>query len=145
MELKIVEVPNDTSGIAPLPEGYEYASVWLEPRMTDGYRRYKILHSSYSEVARVDLATSCEREHFLVNYRMPSGGLPLLKIEFIEVREKFRERGIGTCIVRQLEYENPNYSLVASAAIDAEEFWRTLNWQEISSYDPQNAPLFISR
>lgn len=70
-----------------------------------------------------------------------------LSVDRIEVREDLRypRRGIGTYVVRELEFLYPASTLYAFSE-DADEFWRSTGWEFVPRRDGHTSyrPLFVS-
>lgn len=68
-----------------------------------------------------------------------------LEIGFFEVSDTCRREGIGTAIVRGLEAQYPDRTLVAFS-MEADDFWGSLGWQRHDHLtEPRNRTLFVQR
>ena len=102
--------------------------------------RYFSVVDGKVEVARIEL----EEDVDLAHYGAPELREYALEIQFIEVHDHHRGRGIGREVVRLISKQNPGKSLVALSE-DADGFWSSLGWERIDHPDgPEHyRPLFV--
>lgn len=86
------------------------------------------------EVARVELDHDFRGS---MHVGAPTLGTTALEIQFIEVAESYRRRGVGAEVVRRLVKSYPNRRILALSE-GADEFWAALGW---SRYDHHDGPL----
>ncbi|WP_433615413.1 hypothetical protein ACQP2P_11505 [Dactylosporangium sp. CA-139114] len=95
------------------------------------------------EVARVELDQKVKIDHYA---EVPSLGSNALAIQFIEVHNNHRLRGIGRGVIDLLRNRYPDRRLVAFSE-GADGFWSSLGWRRHLHKDPETAwrarPLFI--
>lgn len=132
-------------------DGYEFANFWVEEiygsgAPDDGYQRFLAINEDEEQVALVELDLAAKREGFQTNHLLPLTGAPVLEIQFIDVREKFRGQGVGKSVISELEKMFPGRKLMALSE-DADGFWRSLGWEEIPIGGERDLirPLFIAR
>src|SRR6185437_15518000 len=77
------------------------------------------------EVARVHLENEVEVDHYA---DVPSLGASALAIQFIEVHNNHRLRGIGHGVIDLLQNRYPDRRLVAFSE-GADGFWSSLGWR----------------
>jgi GNAT superfamily N-acetyltransferase len=96
-----------------------------------------------NEVARVELDNEVEIDHYA---DVPPLGATALAIQFIEVHNAHRGRGIGHAVIDRLHHRYPDRRLVAFSE-GADGFWSSLDWRRHLHADPEEAlrfrPLFI--
>lgn len=150
MNLEIVEVTGECTGGFDIPDGYRFEHHWQYEASrglneSDGYRQFKVMDTdSGKEVARFELDGTAERRNFICStYPIPSVGSPLLEIQFIDVLDSFKGRGIGRWIVEQLEKENPEFQLLALAE-ESEGFWKSLGWTQILPEEKNRREMYMS-
>lgn len=102
-----------------------------------GKRRWFQATAVGVEVGRVEIESGDGDDYYVG--REILGEDPILGIEFIDVAETHRRRGVGTAIVRQLEDRFRGHRLVAFSE-DADVFWRSLGWIRIEH--PEGAELY---
>lgn len=79
-----------------------------------------------------------------VHVGAPTLGTSALEIQFIEVAESYRCRGIGAEVVRLLIERHPDRRFLAMSE-DADKFWAAIGWDRYDHGDgPQRyRPLFV--
>lgn len=96
-----------------------------------------------NEVARVHLDNEVGIDHYA---NVPPLGATALEIQFIEVHNHHRGRGIGHAVVDLLHNRYPGRRLVAFSE-GADGFWSSLGWRRHLHADPEEVrfsrPLFI--
>jgi GNAT superfamily N-acetyltransferase len=96
-----------------------------------------------NEVARVELDNEVGIDHYA---DVPPLGATALEIQFIEVHDDHRGRGIGHAVIDLLHSRYPDRRLVAFSE-GADGFWSSLGWRRHLHADPEEAsffrPLFI--
>ncbi|WP_327039998.1 hypothetical protein OG400_18830 [Micromonospora ureilytica] len=96
-----------------------------------------------NEVARVHLDNEVGIDHYA---EVPPLGATALEIQFIEVHDDHRGRGIGHAVIDLLHNRYPDRRLVAFSE-GADGFWSSLGWRRHLHADPEEAsyfrPLFI--
>lgn len=146
MQLSIREISAGPGEDFNVPDGYKFRDHWVPTayRGQDGHRQFAVVDEGDVEVARIDLRETATREGFReATYPISEDGLPILEIQFIDVREPYRVQGIGTWIVRYLEREHPGRQLVALPE-KSEGFWEKLGWERLLPEDPLKAELYVS-
>jgi len=124
---------------------YENGRWWDEPRhYYVGEPWFVQVLEGDDEVARVELDDPGG-----VNPQysdVPKLGAERLEIQFIEVANGARSRGIGTRVVRALEDRHRDRRLFAYSE-EAHDFWASLGWERFDHPDgPRfHRPLFIQR
>lgn len=102
----------------------------------------RVMHKDM-EVARVHLDDEVDFGHYA---GVPRLGAAALDIQFIEVRDAHRLRGIGRTAIQLLQSRYPDRRLVAFSE-GADGFWSSLGWSRHVHADPDWAqhyrPLFI--
>lgn len=148
MKLIIKELVFDPSEAAHVPDDYAFAEFWRESHAVlepDGYKQFVIESDSGEEVARFELDLDVNRDAFIASsYPIPADGKPLLEIQFIDVRSKFRGSGVGAILARHLVGEYPERQLFALAKESAEEFWEAVGWTRVRPTDATRQVLFLA-
>ncbi|MFY1659424.1 GNAT family N-acetyltransferase [Micromonospora sp. WMMD1274] len=90
-----------------------------------------------NEVARVHLDNEVGTiDHYA---DVPPLGATALEIQFIEVHDDHRGRGIGHAVIDLLHNRYPDRRLVAFSE-GADGFWSSLGWRRHLHADPEEAP-----
>ncbi|ACZ29548.1 hypothetical protein Xcel_0509 [Xylanimonas cellulosilytica DSM 15894] len=109
----------------PLPDapGFQFRNRWVDYALyTPGrYTTYSAMQSG-QEVARLEI----DWKSGLYEGMDPVDG-PLLEIEFLDVQEEWRRRGIGTLTVHEVARTHPGHRLMARSE-DADDFWGSFGW-----------------
>lgn len=150
MHLEIKEITGRVSGGFDVPIGYQFQEHWQNManrpyRGHSGYRQFKVIMGDRGEeVARFELDETAERRNFIGStYPIPPTGPPILEIQYIDVLDVYRHRGIGRWIVRQLELEKPDVQLIALAE-ESEDFWKSLGWTQVLPDERGRRELYMS-
>jgi GNAT superfamily N-acetyltransferase len=133
------------SGRAPFELNAEFRAEWWNApfRYISGEdHHYVEARLDGVEVARAELFEPMDFSH----YGVPPMGHDYLKIQFVEVAQSYRCRGIGQAFVRRLIGTFPGRCLVAFSE-GADAFWLALGWTRFDHPDEPEfyQPLFVQR
>lgn len=94
------------------------------------------------EVCRVEIELGSADDYSVGSAIL--GTDPIVGIEFIDVAETHRRRGIATAVIRHVELEFPDHRLVAFSE-EADSFWSSLGWDRHGhpEGDDLHRPLFV--
>jgi hypothetical protein len=150
MSLTLVELERPVGERFWFPFTHEEAGLGFNNQWW--YRRLVYRHSksiflrvleNNDEVARVHLDNEVGIDHYA---DVPPLGATALEIQFIEVHNNPRGRGIGHAVIELLHNRYPDRRLVAFSE-GADGFWSSLGWRRHLHANPKEAsyfrPLFI--
>ncbi|MFD0575248.1 N-acetyltransferase [Dactylosporangium darangshiense] len=150
MSLTLIELDRPPGERFWLPFTYEEAGLgfnhgWWYGRPVYPHSQRIILRvlDNLDEVARVELDDEVGIDHYA---EVPPLGATALEIQFIEVHNDHRGRGIGRAVIGLLRSRYPDRRLVAFSE-GADGFWSSLGWRRHLHANPDDAlrfrPLFI--
>lgn len=126
-------------------DDYEFRNYWTDLLyiLDDDSQLFAVTNEGGEQVALIEIDRSSERDTFQDAYPIPSFGDPILEIQMIDVRESFRNKGVGTLIISELSKLFPGRALLALSE-GADEFWRGLGWSEVLPKDRKRT-MFIAQ
>lgn len=124
----------------PFHDANGFNAQWWLNHAFDHHRYFSILDGD-NEVARVDL----DDRVWVDEYPGAPTGPDLLEVQFLEVRDGCRLKGLGTDIVSMMVNANPGRRLVAFPSGEAASFWEGhLRWDRYDDpYNRLRAPLLV--
>lgn len=145
MSLTLLELNRPVGERIWFPFTYEEAGLgfnhgwWYDRPVYPGSKStfLRVLENN-DEVARVELHNEFEIDHYA---DVPPLGATALEIQFIEVHDDHRGRGIGHAVIDLLRSRYPDRRLVAFSE-GADGFWSSLGWRRHLHADPKRVPYF---
>lgn len=135
MNLELVTVARRGRYDPPFDDDAGYTYGWWDRWLgIDGDTQYLQARRDGNEIARVMLDERVGIEHYVGTPRL---GSVALEIQFIDVRDDSRGRGIGTAVVDSLTRMFPDRRLVAFSE-EADGFWSSLGWDRFDH--PEGPP-----
>lgn len=123
---------------------YLFNSYWRSRQGAEsGFRRFEMLNEQGKQVALIDLDFSHNRQYWQdgLDVLAPEGP-EVFEIKFLDVREGFRQQGIGRGTVNWLIKEFADFQMVAFSA-DVDYFWDSLGWERFE-IDSGHHPMYVS-
>jgi GNAT superfamily N-acetyltransferase len=107
----------------------------------DGETEFLSFQQGGVEVARAELSLDKRPNE---DYQVPSTGRRFVQVEFFEVSEDHRSRGVGTRAMRAVAQRYPAQCILAYSE-EADEFWSSLGWIRFQNSSSRNyRPLYVS-
>lgn len=144
MTLTLVELDRPAGARPWYPFTYEEAGRgfnsqwWYRAIYPESKSIFLRILENNNEVARVHLDNEVGIDHYA---DVPPLGATALEIQFIEVHQHHRGRGIGRTVIDLLCKRYPDRRLVAFSE-GADGFWSSLGWRRHLHADPEMAPLY---
>ena len=123
---------------------YRFNFYWRSTQGADsGFRRFEMLNEEGKQVALIDLDFSHDRQYWQDDLDvLEPEGPEVFEIKFLDVREGFRQQGIGRYTVHWLVKEFTGHQVVAFSA-DVDHFWESLGWKRFEMGSGHH-PMYVS-
>lgn len=126
------------------PRDYHF-QIWNDyfNHAKDNSYEHLIFYCNEEEIARVELDLSLSANAFRESsYPVGEIETPIVEIQFIDVRSRYRLKGFGTKIIETLEDVFPSATLAAFSEA-ADGFWQSVGWLRIDPQESMRRTLFL--
>lgn len=123
---------------------YKFESYWRSSYGLDsGLERFEVVNDSGQQVALFDIDFTHDRLYWQDDWDvLPPEGPVVFEIKYLDVREGYRNQGIGREVVNWLLGEYADCQIVVFSGA-ADYFWDSLGWNRFD-IDPVHWPMYIS-